>query len=307
LSIKHTFQLICLGRSTVDLLNLVDHFPCDDDLIRVLDSSIQGGGPVATAAAAASRLGLRCAILDCIGDDWRAVIIRTEFEKQGVCVEYLQQAPECESTQSVILVEAPTGKRAIINARGKTPPPSITPAWIDLLQSCAVLHITGTYAEMVLSAISIVSEAGGRISFDGGAGLFREEDRRIIEKVNWCIFAEDYARQLTGLDDVPSMLASISAMGPEIVGITSGTNGSDWWVEDGSQFHQDAFPVTPVVDTTGCGDSFHGAFIFAMLNGYTIKEAARIASAVAAMNARVLGGRAGLPDLQMVHQFIHSL
>ncbi len=165
----------------------------------------------------------------------------------------------------------------------------------------------GLTPETVLEAISITSKAGGKISFDGGAGLFREEDREIIEKVNWCICAEDYARRLTGMADVPSMLASIAAMGPEIVGITAGTNGSDWRAKDGSLFHQDAFPVNPVVDTTGCGDSFHGAFIFGMLSGYTIQEAARLASAVAAMNARVLGGRSGLPDLKAVQQFIHSL
>jgi sugar/nucleoside kinase (ribokinase family) len=204
-------------------------------------------------------------------------------------------------------VEAPTGKRAIINARGNTPPPTITPALVELLQSCTVLHITGTYAETVLKAISIVSKKGGKISFDGGAGLFREDDREIINKVDWCICAEDYARRLTGMDDIPSMLASIAAMGPEIVGITAGTLGSDWLIENESLFHQNAFPVTPVVDTTGCGDSFHGAFIFAMLNDYTVQEATRLASAVAAMNAMVLGGRAGLPDMKAVNQFIHSL
>jgi sugar/nucleoside kinase (ribokinase family) len=65
-------QLVCLGRVTIDLLNLVDHFPTGDDLIRVIDSSIQGGGPVGTAAAAAARLGVNTAVVDCLGNDWRA-------------------------------------------------------------------------------------------------------------------------------------------------------------------------------------------------------------------------------------------
>ncbi len=302
-----SIQLVCLGRSTVDLLNLVDHFPTGDDLIRVKDSSIQGGGPVATAAAAASRLGLRCAILDCIGDDWRAKIIREEFVKQNVCTDYLQTEPGCISTQSVLLVESNSGKRAIINARGNTPPPKITPEVITLLESCAILHVTGTYPEIVRKAISIVHQAGGKVSFDGGAGLFREEDREIIKEVDWCICAEEYANRFTGSNDLKSMFTSIAEMGPEIVGITSGAAGSDWRQSDGQIFHQKAFPVSKVIDTTGCGDSFHGGFIYGMLNGCTVQEAAELASAVAAINAQTLGGRAGLPGIKMVRQFIQSL
>lgn len=304
---KKHFQLVCLGRSTVDLLNLVDHFPCGDDLIRVIDSSIQGGGPVATAAAAASCLGLRSAILDCLGDDWRAEIIRKEFEKQGVCTDFLQTEPGCYSSQSVVLVESRSGKRAIINSRGNTHPPAITSEVITLLESCNVLHITGTYSQVVLDAIRIVHHAGGKVSFDGGAGLYKEDDRNIIQQVDWCICAEEYARSLTRLNDLRAMLNHIHEMGPEIVGITSGANGSDWLHVDGSIIHQPAYPLDKVVDTTGCGDSFHGAFIFAMLNNNSIQKAAQLASAVAAINAQSLGGRAGLPDLKTVQQFISSL
>ena len=56
-------EIICLGRCTVDIMNLVDHFPSGDDLIRVIDSSLQGGGPIATAAAAAARLGDRKSVV----------------------------------------------------------------------------------------------------------------------------------------------------------------------------------------------------------------------------------------------------
>jgi sugar/nucleoside kinase (ribokinase family) len=57
-------QLVCLGRVTIDLLNLVDHFPTGDDLIRVIDSSIQGGGPVVTAATAVARLAVYTEVVD---------------------------------------------------------------------------------------------------------------------------------------------------------------------------------------------------------------------------------------------------
>jgi len=300
-------QLVCLGRVTLDLLNLVDHFPTGDDLIRVIDSSIQGGGPVGTAAAAAARMGVNTAVIDCLGDDWRTPMILDGFRNVGVSIDYLQLKPGHTSTQSVLLIEAGTGKRAIINARGNTPPPEITPEVIDMLKTCQILHVTGTYPDSVLNAIGIVKNAIGKISFDGGAGLFKETDLSIIGKVDWCICAEEYGRCLTGEKDMEPMLQSIARMGPEIVGITSGECGSFWLLKNGDLFHQPAFPVHKVIDTTGCGDSFHGGFLFAMLHGYSPMEAARFASAVAAINAQTLGGRDGLPDFQTVQQFIHSL
>ncbi len=298
-------EIICLGRCTVDIMNLVDHFPSGDDLIRVIDSSLQGGGPIATAAAAAARLGASVAVVDCIGDDWRGDLIREQFELQHVSTRLLQVLPGKTSTQSVLLVEAGSGRRAIINAHGDTPDPQYSNGLLFALDHCRILHITGTYPETVRMAISRAKPHGVKISFDGGAGLFREEDRAILQHVDWLICARDYAEKLTGHTAPQQMLAGMAGWGAEICGITFGEEGSWFRDEQGAVFHQPAFPVEPVVDTTGCGDSFHGAFLFARLKGYSAQKAAQLAAAVAAINARTLGGRAGLPDLETTEKFIN--
>jgi sugar/nucleoside kinase (ribokinase family) len=72
-------------------------------------------------------------------------------------------------------------------------------------------------------------------------------------------------------------------------------NGS--WVlpRHGEPFHQPAFLLPQVVDTTGCGDSYHGAFLFGLLQGLPLRQTTALAAAVAALNTRRLGGRAALP------------
>lgn len=300
-------EIICLGRCTVDILNLVDHFPCGDDLIRVIDSSLQGGGPVATAAAAAARLGASVAVVDCIGDDWRGKIILEQFEKQGVSTDLLQVIPGKISTQSVLLVEAGSGKRAIINARGDTPVPELTEEFLSNLDHCKILHITGTYPRVVMDAIARVKSHGGIISFDGGAGLYRQSDPEILRQVDWLICAQEYANKLTGMQSTQKMLTGMLEIGVKIAGITFGEAGSWFASADGQIFHQPAFPVQKVVDTTGCGDSFHGAFLYAMSHGHDLQQAAQLAAAVAAINAQALGGRAGLPDIHEVEKLIKTL
>jgi len=89
-----------------------------------------------------------------------------------------------------------------------------------------------------------------------------------------------------------------------LVVITDGANGSWVFANDGTQFQQPAYLLPNVVDTTGCGDSYHGAFLFGLIKGMTLRECARLASAVAALNAQQLGGRSGLPNLAQVQAFL---
>ena len=67
-----------------------------------------------------------------------------------------------------------------------------------------------------------------------------------------------------------------------------------------------AFDVKPVIDTTGCGDVFHGAYIAAKLRGYGIRQAAQFASAVAGLKVRAMGGRQGIPGITEVLEFLHA-
>jgi sulfofructose kinase len=60
-------------------------------------------------------------------------------------------------------------------------------------------------------------------------------------------------------------------------------------------FFTPAFEVE-VVDTTGAGDVFHGAFLSALLEGLPMRRVVQYASAAAAASCTRLGGRAGCPS-----------
>jgi ribokinase len=52
-----------------------------------------------------------------------------------------------------------------------------------------------------------------------------------------------------------------------------------------------------VADTTGAGDVFHGSYLYGILQGWDLERTVTFASAVAALNCRAIGGRAGIPTL----------
>jgi len=90
----------------------------------------------------------------------------------------------------------------------------------------------------------------------------------------------------------------------EVSVVTLGEQGCVCATRDGS-FSIPAFDVD-VVDTTGAGDVFHGAFSFGLLRGWPLETIARFASAVAAIKCTQLGGRQGIPTLDEAVSFLSA-
>src|SRR5690606_8514034 len=117
----------------------------------------------------------------------------------------------------------------------------------------------------------------------------------LLPWVDILIVARDFAEQYAGSLKRAQQLDALAENGATLVGITAGASGSWSAAKEGAKFHQPAFVLPAVVDTTGCGDVFHGTFLSAFLVGESAPECARIASAAAAINATAVGGRGHLP------------
>jgi sulfofructose kinase len=298
------FDVIGLGAATVDVLSLVDHFPGREGVQRAHEVTIQGGGPVATALVSLARLGGRVTMLDVLGDDWRGDLIRDEFRREGVGTDYLQVVPGCTSSIASVLVRRGDGKRAIVYAPGDTPEWQAAQVPQELIASAPFLHLNGRHWEACLQACRYARASHVQVSFDGGAHRYRSQLRELVPLTDVCIVARDFAEQYTGKTDLLKAADLLLEAGPSLVVITDGTNGSWIYPRQGSAFHQPAYLLPEVIDTTGCGDSYHGAFLFGLLKGMSLQQTAALASAVAALNTQALGGRRALPSLEQAMAFL---
>jgi ribokinase len=144
--------------------------------------------------------------------------------------------------------------------------------------------------------------AGGHVMID--AERVRDGTLAILPLCDLIVVSERFGREATDeLAPHTAAQALWSRYGGVVV-VTCGAQGS-WCAAHGELWHTPAFAV-PVVDTTGCGDVFHGALLFALLRGDDLRNAVRFASAVAALKCRAIGGRAGIPTLPEVEQWLRA-
>jgi sugar/nucleoside kinase (ribokinase family) len=116
------------------------------------------------------------------------------------------------------------------------------------------------------------------------------------------ISGSGFAQALTGVPDTFEACAATLELGPRLVVQTDGRQGS-YTVTAGDRFHTPAFEVE-VLDTTGAGDVFHGAYLVGLLHGWDLRRIALFSTAVSAIKCAKLGGRAGIPRYEEALAFL---
>ena len=328
-------DIVGIGASTLDRFIVVNHYPTGREVQQVISSTTDGGGPVATALAVAGKYGARTAMIDSIGDDMVGSHILDDFEKYNVNTEAIQVESGANSGVATILVKQSTGERAVFFERSTANEPEFVDAHKQLIESAYMLHINGRHRQLMRAAMDVAKEVGTIISLDGGAQRYDEDMKPITESSHIVIVARDYAEKYTGTTNLEDACRIIHERGACIAGVTDGANGSYFMWPDGTSYRCKPFPQEAVVDTTGAGDSFHGAFLAKLSNvlhsesakvsltnavqGDTslcavellkgcahsdLEKAAIFASAVASLNTQGIGGRSPLPTLKSVQELI---
>ena len=120
--------------------------------------------------------------------------------------------------------------------------------------------------------------------------------------VDYPIVSELFIRSHLGSDDVPVAARSLLSKNNKAFIVTCGDKGVHIVTDRMTDFIP-AFDV-PVVDTTGAGDVFHGAFLFSLWKGYGLRESVVFSSAVAALKCARIGGQRGIPDFAQTREFL---
>lgn len=291
-------RIICIGNTTLDKVWPVHNLPVPGGKCRASDYFEVGGGMAANAAVTIARLGGSVAYWGRAGDDNAGHTMKNEMRSYGVDVSHFRLFSGARSSTAAVLV-ANDGERTIVNFRGAGLPDD--PGWLPLERVAEV--------GAVLADIRWIEGACAVFTQARRVGVPTVLDAEIAQPpafsatlplVDHAIFSEAGLCSFLGKDALSTEAERVEGLqrvresGCRVAALTRGSEGV-FWVDDNGVHHQTAFAVE-VVDTTGAGDVFHGAYTLALAEARPVPEAMRFASAVAALKCRYPGGRAGIPS-----------
>ena len=295
-------KIVGVGQCSWDYLAVVDSFPCRDSKKEVLSWNEQGGGPTATALVALSRLGAGCSFHGTVGDDPEAGKIRQSLIYEGIDVCGLLPRAGSESQKAFIVIERESGKRTIFWKRPSGADLETGEMEENFLEGLDLLMLDGLMGKVSLHAAKIANEMKVPVMLD--AGSLREGMLDLAQRCDYVVTSEKFARQLGYDGDNGKFAALLEGLGLLKTTVTLGEKGSITFM-DGRIITVPAYQVE-AADTTGAGDVFHGGYAYGILNGWDIETVLRFASAMAAIKCRSIGGRAGIPDLKTVLEFLRE-
>jgi sulfofructose kinase len=307
-------DVLCVGHAAYDLSLGVSRQPGPDEKTVAGSLVESGGGPAANAAVTVARLGLRAAFVGYLGRDlWGERHIQ-EFRQAGVLTDFIVRG-DFPSPLSIILVK-PDGQRTVVNYRRDTP--YLSPEAFDLSALAPkVILFDGHEPELSFALRRQARQRGIPTLLDAGS-LHRGTQSLVAgiapvsgianpglphPGVEYLVCSEKFAREYTGLADDGQAAQSLTRFSPQVV-VTLGGDGSVW-ANAAGWGRLPAFPVQ-VVDTTGAGDTFHGALAACLALDRPWLESLRYASAAAAICCTKHGARVELVSHEAVIRLVEQ-
>jgi sulfofructose kinase len=300
-------DVLGLGCVAVDDLLYVSDYPPEDSKARVRCSERHVGGLTATALVAAARLGARCAYAGSLGSDDLSQLVTRQLEQEGVDLQHVLRRDNACPVHSVIVVGESRRTRTIMYEVSDAA--RAAPGWPpeEVIHAAKVLFVDTFGVEAMLRASRLAATADIPVVADFES---IQEDHRFAELVTLAdhpVVSLEFARRWTGCSNPGEAAKAMWNDWRRAVVVTCGRDGC-WYVghdSPGQLRHQPAFPVE-VVDTTGCGDVFHGAYAAGLAEGLDLSQRVRLASAAAALKAQRRGGQAGIPTRAVVDEFLNK-
>ena len=301
-----SLDIIGLGLATLDILIRLGDLPTWVHGTGCSAVGLDGGGPVGTACVAAARLGARVGYIGTAGNDQLATLKVQSLQEDGVDLSRLARRNKPENQVVVVYVNQETGERVFSGLHNfGSEPLQVDELDQEYITNASYLHLDGTHPEAAQQAAQWMHSAGKKVSLDCAKSDGRSIWGKLQELVPYSdilICGSGFGRALTGHADLWRAGEAMLSLGPQIVVQTEGKDGS-YTLTANEHFHTPAFDVG-VVDTTGAGDVFHGAYLVGLLRGWDLRMVAAFATAVSAIKCTRLGGRKGIPTSNQTLAFL---
>lgn len=296
------FDIVSVGHFSIDSIFL----PSRQTAFIVL------GGSVAYVSFAARRLDARVSVISEVGADFPAAY-KWWLQQEGIDLSGLADVQDALTTRFELRYDDDLSNRSLCS-KNRMPPIRVedlpNPLKAKIIHLAPIAgEITHEVAEKLRSCTEILSlDPQGLIrNFDenGNVTLEQPTDKRILGLIDVFKSTPKEIQTLTGLCDVDSAIKAVHNHGVSIVIVTLGAEGAVVSVED--TIHSvPAYKPEKLIDPTGAGDAFIGAFLAEYARGEDCAWCSHVGSAAASLVVEGIGPTS-FGDKEKIYRRAHAL
>lgn len=303
-------DILGLGTYAIDIIKKVDRLPGPDGFCLIEHSETQPGGSGTNVMVQAAKLGAKCGFICKVGDDAVGGQVLASMRGEGIDTGFVQIMKGGTSLYTEIVVDR-QGDKFIMLGQGDAltalKPGEINPQafegasvfFTDLIPYAAA---RASLREAKLKGLTTVCNLQVGLETMNNLGISKEDILDALSDIDIFAPCRGGLFDLARTEDLTACNAYVRQYFNGLLLVTLGAQGSRAYAQDGTVTTADLFPVE-VVDTTGAGDSYLGAFMAAyLLWKKPLQEAMAFASKCAAYTCTQIGARSS-PNLAQARSF----
>jgi sugar/nucleoside kinase (ribokinase family) len=293
--------VLCAGIIVADhVCTPIDHLPAAGELVTADCMLLTIGGCAANAAVDLAKLEVKSAVVGRVGKDTFGRVVVDLLTGAGVDGSLIQSSDSAQTSQTMI-VNVKGQDRRFVHTFGANAEFSARDIPLDKVKRCRVLYLGGY---LVMPGVKVgelagvfaeARQAGVLTVLDvatPGPGDYLPRLEGLLPHVDVFLPNNHEGELITGERDPLRQAARFRALGAGTVVITMGGDGS-LLVNEKVKLRAGIYQV-PFVDGSGGGDAFDAGFIYGLLNGMSIEDCLRVASALGASCVRAIGTTPGV-------------
>jgi ribokinase len=292
-------NIMVIGSTNVDFLIKSEKLPASGETVTGGTFMQNFGGKGANQAVGAARAGGNVTFVTCLGEDLYAGELVRSFRKDGINTRYVFKESAAATGSALIMLDK-IGNNCISVAPGANfclTPGHVERAQEEFLKADLIVLQMEIPFETNAFVFDQAKRHGKKVLFNlAPARLF---DLSVLHQTYAFVVNEVEAAMVTGLkvetdEEIIAASKALLELGCRIAVITLGARGSFIASSENRQFIP-AFKVEPV-DTTAAGDVYCGSLAVALVEGKSLVEAVRFASAASAISVTRMGAQPSAPN-----------
>lgn len=285
-------RILAVGNATLDIINVVDDYPREDQEVRASSQQLRRGGNACNTLAVLSQLGHACSWAGTLANEPDAAVIRADLDEHHIDYSAVYTAEHGKVPTSYISLSRLNGSRTIVHYRDLPEYRFSDFSRLDLSRF-DWLHFEGRNVTELKQMMVHARTEQPELPLSLEVEKPRDGIEELFALADLLLFSRDYALHI-GSHDAEKFLRHLAGQKREITASCTWGDKGAWAIDyAGRLFHAPAFPPPLVVDTLGAGDTFNAGMIDQMLRGHPVELSLIEASRLAGKKC----GRYGLKDL----------